>query len=90
MSYSYETEKQFVFTDEGQRMLLRVRDFAFAMLKQAGAVRGDKLLAAAGSGSSWSMMACVDRLVELNDLAEASTGGAWQCRVFVGGCNFED
>lgn len=68
MAYSYEAEKSELFTDEGQRMFLKVRDRAKALLAQAGAVTCEKLMSAAGSGSSWTMLACVDRLVELGEL----------------------
>jgi hypothetical protein len=86
MSYDYNSEKQFVFTDAGQRCFLSVRDFAKKTLAVAGAVRADKLMgAASGAGNSWKMMACVDRLVELGELREVGDEGkgAWQCRVFV-------
>lgn len=87
MSYSYETERPFVFTDEGQRMLLRVRDFSRRILREAGAVRADKLLGACDSGDSWSMMACVDRLCELGylKLIPGSSDGAWQYGIYING-----
>lgn len=85
MSYSYEKEKPHIFTDDGQRQFLKVRDFAHKTLAVAGAVQGWALIEAAGSGDSWKMMACIDRLVELGELREIPTGGAWQHRVFVSG-----
>lgn len=85
MSYDYETEKAFVFTDEGQRHFLKVRDKAHELLKLAGAVSADTLLF--GTGNSWSLMACVDRLVELGELVEIKTNGAWQHRIFKAGRN---
>ena len=68
--YNYETEKPFLFTDEGQRMFLKIRDRAFALIKTAGVARMDRIMDAGVSGSSWSMLACVDRMVELGELRE--------------------
>lgn len=83
MSYNYETEKAALFTDEGQRQFLKVRDFCKRMLKEAGAVRADKAMQAWGSGSSWTMLAALDRLVELGELREITTNVWGQHRVFV-------
>lgn len=82
--YSYMLIKQQLFTDDGQRMFLRVRDFVHKTLGIAGAVRMDKAMDAAGGGDCWLMMACVDRLVELNEIVEV-TGKACpgQHRIFV-------
>ena len=88
MSYQYEAEKAALFTDEGQRNFLKVRDFCHRMLEQAGAVRADKAMSQWGSGgSSWTMLAALDRLVELGELREVVVpGGSWgQYRVFVDG-----
>lgn len=68
MSYSYEAEKPALFTDDGQRMFLRVRDRARELLKTAGAFTCSAAIDAAGSGSSWTMLACVDRLEELGEI----------------------
>lgn len=86
MSYVYEAEKKIVFTDNGQREFLRVRDFCKRMIQQAGAVQAGKAMSQANLGDSWSMMACVDRLVELGELREVTDPDrcAWQHRVFVG------
>jgi hypothetical protein len=84
--YSYVDEKPFVLTDEGQRIFLKVRDFAERAIKIGGAVRAHELMnAASGAGDSWKMMACVDRLIELKELREVGREGdsAWQARVFV-------
>jgi hypothetical protein len=82
MSYQYEIEKQKLFTDEGQRHFLKVRDNVKELLATAGAFRVDKVL----SGNSWFCLACVDRMVELGELEEL-TGKqvAGQDRVFVKG-----
>ncbi len=72
MSYSYPTLRPFVFSEPGQDMLLKIRDFAEKTLKTSGAVRMDALMNAAGGGESWNMMACVDRLVERKELIEVT------------------
>lgn len=82
--YRYNELKGRLFSDEGQRMLLKVRDFVHASLKSAGAVRMQEAIGAAGGGDSWTMLACVDRLVELGEIREVTTGNvAGQNRVFV-------
>lgn len=83
MSYCYEAEKDALFTEEGQRNFLKVRDFCHRMLREAGAVRADKAMHHWGSGSSWTMLAALDRLVELGELREVSTNTLGQHRVFV-------
>lgn len=82
--YSYETQKPRIFTDIGQRMFLAVRDNVQKLIKQAGAVRMDKAMSAGAGGDSWDLIACVDRLVELNELREITAPSvAGQDRVFV-------
>ena len=84
MSYAYEVEKRFVFTDEGQRQFLRIRDRVNNHLRVAGACSMSAAIAGE-SGSSWEMMACVDRLIELGELREITGPNvAGQHRVFVG------
>jgi len=83
-SYEYSKNKQRLFSDEGQRMFLKVRDFVQDALKRAGAIRMQEAIGAAGGGDSWTMLACVDRMVELGELREITTGNvAGQHRVFV-------
>jgi hypothetical protein len=67
MSYSYETEKAALFTDDGQRMFLRVRDRVGTLLKQSGAFTLGHAIDAC-TGNSWTMLACVDRLEELGEI----------------------
>ena len=82
--YVYKDLKSRLFSDEGQRMLLKVRDFVQDALKKTGAVRMQEAIAAAGGGDSWTMLACVDRLVELGEIKEVTDGDvAAQHRVFV-------
>ena len=85
MSYCYEKEKLKLFTEEMQAPMMHLRDHAFRLLKEAGAVSMGALLNHAGTGDSWTMMAMVDCLVELGDIMEIDRGPhcAGQYRVFV-------
>ncbi len=84
MSYNYQAQKIKLFTDEGQRQFLMIRDKAEKCIKLAGAVRSAELMI--GSGDSWNMLACIDRLVELHYLREITDYNvAGQHRVFVAG-----
>jgi len=83
MSYSYETQRARIFTEDGQRLFLAIRDKTKHLLKQAGASRMQEMISG-NSGDSWDMIACVDRLVELGEIVELQYGKcAGQHRVFV-------
>jgi len=83
--YNYQTERSKIFTEEGQRIFLAVRDRANELIVQAGAVSMQHATTV-GSGDSWFLMACVDRLVELKELREITgPNTAGQDRVFVWG-----
>lgn len=84
MSYNYQAQKPRLFTDAGQREFLAIRDKAEKCLKLAGAVRSQELMCV--TGNSWDMLACIDRLIELNYLREVhQINAAGQHRVFVAG-----
>ena len=81
--YKYEDEKVSIFTDRGQRDFLKVRDRAKKLLQDAGAFMMFKALKDI-SGSTSTMMAYVDRLVELGEIKEITGKDvAGQDRVFV-------
>lgn len=81
--YNYETEKPKLFTDEGQRKFLTVRDHVKNILEDAGAITMGCAMSAI-SGDSWEMMMYVDRLVEINEIREINQGQvAGQNRIFV-------
>lgn len=83
MAYDYNSEKPWIFTEEGQRDFLKIRDGVWAMLDTAGAFKMHKALSIV-SGDTWKMMACVDRLVELGEIREITDSRVWgQDRVFV-------
>lgn len=85
MSYDYKTQRAAIFTEQGQRMFLSIRDRAHRLLGEAGAVTSVKLMGA-HTGDVWDMLACIDRLVELGELREITRADvAAQHRVFVKG-----
>lgn len=71
MSYNYMSQRDFVFSEEGQRMFLEIRDEAQRLLREAGAVTSEKLMCT--TGNTWDMLACMDRLVELKEIVEIPT-----------------
>jgi len=84
--YNYSEAKPRIFTEDGQKMFLAIRDKTHRLLKLAGAVRMEEAMSGCGGGSSWDMLACVDRLVELGEIREITNGNvAGQHRVFVSG-----
>jgi hypothetical protein len=81
--YDYKTERPHIFTEDGQKMFLEIRDRVEELIGVAGAVSMGKAISKS-TGDSWKMLACVDRLVELNEIREITGPGvAGQSRVFV-------
>ena len=82
-SYEYEVEKRWLMTDQGQRDFLKVRDHVQRLLDEGGAFMMQHAWKPI-TGSSWHMLACVDRLVELGEIRELTDDEvAGQHRVFV-------
>jgi hypothetical protein len=69
MTDEYEAMKPKLFTEEGQRVFLQIRDRVHRLIGEAGAVRMDAAIAKS-TGDSWLMLACVDRLVELEEISD--------------------
>jgi hypothetical protein len=85
--YSYAEQRNAVFTERGQRLFLEIRDNTHRLLKLAGAARMQEIMADS-TGCSWDMLACVDRLVELEEIRELTKDDVCgQHRVFVSGRN---
>jgi len=83
MSYNYNEQKSAIFTEQGQRDFLKVRDRAKKLLAEAGAFMMFSALKDI-SGDSWKMMSYVDRLVELGEIREVTPPNIpGQHRVFV-------
>ena len=67
--YNYQQVKPLLFSDEGQRLFLKCRDRVKDLLKASGAVRMEEAIKTL-SGTSWTMLACLDRMVELGEIRE--------------------
>lgn len=67
--YDYKTERPKLFTDEGQRLFLKVRDKVNEMLDYSVAVKMGRIVDGI-SGDNWEIMACIDRMVELGEIKE--------------------
>lgn len=80
--YNYKTERKNVFTEDGQEMFMSIYTRTMDLLKSSGAARLGNMISGT-SGSTWIMLACVDRMVELKYIREIPTDGSAQDRVFV-------
>ncbi len=83
--YKYEDMKPKIFTEEGSVLFTKTRDNVKRLLKLAGAVRCDEAMVINGASDSWTMLACVDRLVGLGEIREIKQPNrvAGQHRIFV-------
>ena len=81
--YNYQNERKNLFTEKGQMMFIAIRDKAKGLLKVAGAFMLIHVISGV-SGDSFTMFACVDRLVELGEIKEITTKDTpGQFRVFI-------
>jgi hypothetical protein len=70
--YNYKDHRDRIFTEEGQKEFLRVRDRVNELLSTCKYI--DIMQAIGGiGGSAWENMAMVDRMVELGELVEIKT-----------------
>lgn len=81
MSYKYEDEKPGIFTDDGVRTFLKIRDRVKYLLSEAGAFTTQQAICKA-TGSNWLHLACLDYMVEIGELRKVSTDGWTQGHVF--------
>ena len=80
MSYDYQTERPALFTEEGVRILIAMRDTCRQMLKQSGAFAASKAMSKAMesiTGSSWVMLAALEYMVERGELKKITQPEAW-------------
>lgn len=85
MPYSYEIEKPWLFTDDGQREFLKIRDRLRELTDLAGACSVYALLCKS-SGESWKLLACIDRLIEIKEAQYLRTEGSFQNRILIRTC----
>jgi hypothetical protein len=81
--YKYKEQKKELFTEDGQLMFIKIRDKSKALIQVAGSFRMENIMSST-TGDTWTMMACVDRMVEIGELIEVTRGDvAGQHRVFI-------
>ena len=81
--YNYEIEKNRLFTDEGQKYFLKVRENVFKLLAKAGAVRFSEAVENISAPDFFIMHAAIDRMVELGEIEEVTQNVAGQDEVYV-------
>lgn len=62
--YNYKEQRSELFTEEGVKSIIKVRDKVEHLLRTAGAFRGDTI------GGSWDELLVLDYLVELGELVK--------------------
>ena len=82
--YSYEKEKERIFTQEGMKDFIKVRDHVIRVLKTSGVIDMGHAMSVV-TGDSWYMMALVDHMVVMGDIYEVKHENCcWaQHRIFV-------
>lgn len=83
MSYNYSQERPKVFTEEGQRTFLKIRDNMAKHCRESGAVSYMKAAKDAHASDSWMELACVDRLIELGEYKCIYDEARAQDRIFM-------
>ena len=68
MPYDYQKERPYVFTENGQIMFLAIRDAVRELVEKAGVCTISKAISGQ-SGDTWQMLACIDRMVEIGEIA---------------------
>ncbi len=81
MTYNYADQKEWLFTDEGQRAVHKTWGNIKALLHTAGAFRWDSVKFE-GASSSFEMIAIIDRLVELGEIEECTRPSWTQYKVY--------
>ena len=84
MAYKYEVERKALFSEEGVKMLLKVRDNVDRLLKYSGAFECGYAMSNVG-GDSWQHLAALDYLCEIGVLKKVYDQGRGQDQVFVRG-----
>jgi len=74
MSYDYQKERAELFTEHGVETLTVIRDNAKLLLKAAGAFTAGHAFEKA-TGSSWTMLAALDYLVEKGEIVRVTRDG---------------
>ncbi len=80
--YNYKEQRNKIFTDEGQKDFLKLRDKVNKLLDISGAFMIENVL---GVNVNTDMtLTCIDRIVELGEIIEIKRDGVFaQHRVFI-------
>ncbi len=80
--YNYKEQRNKIFTDEGQKDFLKLRDKVNKLLDISGAFMIENVL---GVNVNTDMtLTCIDRMVELGEIIEIKRDGVFaQHRVFI-------
>lgn len=70
MSYRYESEKYRLFTEDGVKDLMGIKDAAMGLIETAGAFRAVELLEKTSHPDTFFFCAALDYLVEKGHLIE--------------------
>lgn len=76
MAYDYSKQRQELFKPDGVAMLLKVRDNVNQLIDTAGAFEAGKAWDGV-TGDSWTMLACLDYLVETGELRRLDDPSRW-------------
>lgn len=79
--YDYQKERPSLFTEEGVKMLLKVRDRVAYLLGVAGAARHAEIMHQI-CGDTYMQLACLDYLVEQKELVKLRADGWAQFQVY--------
>lgn len=87
MAYAYEGLKNdFILTDEGNRRFIRARDAVLSKMKATGAFRAQEMMSVILTEGritdSFMALACIDRMVEIGDLALVYRGHVGQLSIY--------
>ena len=84
--YSYDTEKEHLFTPNGIKLLLKIRETIDQLLDDAGAFMIDKVVQH-HTGDTFQMLACIDYLEDIGEIRRTCmcSAGITQMRVYIRG-----
>lgn len=68
MSYNYQQERSYVFTESGQENFIKIRDKTKELFRIAGCASFNKMTEGVSCGCSFALIACVDRMVEMKEI----------------------
>ena len=82
MSYSYEKERQSIFTEDGIQMLMKIRDNVKRLADISGAFTVGRAISNT-TGDSWQMLACLDYLEETSEIRKVYSLGPTREHIYI-------